>query len=48
MPITLSSKELSSMPTGDPSNFDDQLITIDEYAELKPSNHISSGDEDEE
>ena len=30
----------SSMPTADPSTFDDQLITIDEYVELKPNNHI--------
>ena len=30
----------SSMPIGDPSIFDDQLIAIDEYADLKPNNHI--------
>ena len=38
----------SSMPTGGPSTIDDQLITIDEYAEMKPKPHISSGDEDKE
>ena len=30
----------SSMPTGDPSTFDDQLITFDQYAEMKPNNQI--------
>ena len=30
----------SSMPTGDPSTFDDQLNTIDEYVEMKANNHI--------
>ena len=31
---------LLSMPTGDPSSFDDQLITIGDYAKQKPNNHI--------
>ena len=30
----------SSMPVGDPSTYDDQLITVAEFAEMKPNNHI--------
>ena len=30
----------SSMPVGDPSSYDDQLITVDGYAEMKSNNHI--------
>ena len=30
----------SSMPIGDPSTYDDQLITVAKFAEMKPNNHI--------
>ena len=30
----------SSMPVGDPSTYDDQLITVADFAEMKPNNHI--------